>query len=207
MPLKKDKKGITKPRFQGLECEGDNVLPTKFEEDKFRSSYGKIMNIKKLDEVISSINGWCMKYGLFGLNGTSVGSTVFWKDNSFVGFGGEAQPQLKGNHRFLSKMPGVGSRLEMLKELAQREKQAEIFPEAEVDFFIKATAVEGDASSLITYYTLKVHAIERTSSISELNDNDDVGEMLEISKTIRDYHDSIGFPQCVRRIVIWTLYD
>nr|GEW43371.1 ribosome biogenesis protein NOP53-like [Tanacetum cinerariifolium] len=79
-------------------------------------------------------------------------------------------------------MPGVGSRLEMLKELAQREKQAEIFPEAEVEFFIKATAVEGDASSLITYYTLKVHAIERTSSMSELNDNDDV--VNRISKTM-----------------------
>ena len=44
----------------------------------------------------------------------------------------------------------------MLKELAQREKQAGIFPEAEVDLFMKATAVEGDASSLITYYTLRV---------------------------------------------------
>lgn len=26
--------------FQGLVCEGANVLPTKFVEDKFRSSYG-----------------------------------------------------------------------------------------------------------------------------------------------------------------------
>nr|XP_043612759.1 outer envelope protein 80, chloroplastic isoform X2 [Erigeron canadensis] len=53
--------------FQGLVCEGANVLPTKFVEDKFRSSYGKIVNIRRLDEVISSINGWYMERGLFGL--------------------------------------------------------------------------------------------------------------------------------------------
>ncbi|XP_071712134.1 outer envelope protein 80, chloroplastic [Rutidosis leptorrhynchoides] len=53
--------------FQGLVCEGANVLPTKFVEDKFRDSYGKIVNIRRLDEVINSINGWYMERGLFGL--------------------------------------------------------------------------------------------------------------------------------------------
>ncbi|KAI3822874.1 hypothetical protein L1987_10473 [Smallanthus sonchifolius] len=53
--------------FQGLICEGANVLPTKFVEDKFRDGYGKIVNIRRLDEVISSINGWYMERGLFGL--------------------------------------------------------------------------------------------------------------------------------------------
>ncbi|KAJ0714147.1 putative bacterial surface antigen (D15), POTRA domain, surface antigen D15 [Helianthus annuus] len=53
--------------FQGLICEGANVLPTKFVEDKFRDGYGKIVNIRRLDEVINSINGWYMERGLFGL--------------------------------------------------------------------------------------------------------------------------------------------
>ncbi|KAI3688208.1 hypothetical protein L1987_81918 [Smallanthus sonchifolius] len=53
--------------FQGLICEGANVLPTKFIEDKFRDGYGKIVNIRRHDEVISSINGWYMERGLFGL--------------------------------------------------------------------------------------------------------------------------------------------
>lgn len=53
--------------FQGLVCEGANVLPTKFVEDAFRDGYGKIVNIRRLDEVISSINGWYMERGLFGL--------------------------------------------------------------------------------------------------------------------------------------------
>lgn len=48
----------------------------------------------------------------------------------------------------------------MLVELARREKQAGIHPEAEVDLFMKATAIEGEASSLITYYTLRVRYID-----------------------------------------------
>lgn len=53
--------------FQGLVCEGANVLPAKFLEDKFRNGYGKIVNIRHLDEVIKSINGWYTERGLFGL--------------------------------------------------------------------------------------------------------------------------------------------
>ncbi|KAJ0709582.1 putative ABC-type xenobiotic transporter [Helianthus annuus] len=57
---------------------------------------------------------------------------------------------------FSARCQGVGSRLEMLTELARREKEAGIIPEAEVDLFMKATAIEGDESSLITYYTLRI---------------------------------------------------
>ncbi|KAL3850110.1 hypothetical protein ACJIZ3_011992 [Penstemon smallii] len=53
--------------FQGLVCEGANVLPSKFVEDSFRDGYGKVVNIRRLDEVISSINGWYMERGLFGM--------------------------------------------------------------------------------------------------------------------------------------------
>ncbi|KAK4787965.1 hypothetical protein SAY86_019284 [Trapa natans] len=53
--------------FHGLVCEGANVLPSKFVEDAFRDGFGKVVNIRKLDEVINSINGWYMERGLFGL--------------------------------------------------------------------------------------------------------------------------------------------
>lgn len=53
--------------FHGLVCEGASVLPTKFLQDAFRGGYGKVVNIKHLDEVISSINGWYMERGLFGM--------------------------------------------------------------------------------------------------------------------------------------------
>lgn len=50
----------------------------------------------------------------------------------------------------------VDDTVELLTELARREKEAGIFPEPEVDLFMKATAVEGVESSLITDYTLRV---------------------------------------------------
>lgn len=53
--------------FRGLVCEGANVLPSKFIEDSLRDGYGKVVNIRRLDEVIESINGWYMERGLFGM--------------------------------------------------------------------------------------------------------------------------------------------
>ncbi|KAL1817264.1 hypothetical protein DCAR_0521687 [Daucus carota subsp. sativus] len=53
--------------FRGLVCEGANALPSKFVEDAFRGGYGKIVNIRRLNDVIDSINGWYMDRGLFGL--------------------------------------------------------------------------------------------------------------------------------------------
>ncbi|KAI6671873.1 hypothetical protein NL676_006758 [Syzygium grande] len=57
---------------------------------------------------------------------------------------------------FSARCQGVGTRYELLSELAKREKDAGIFPEPEVDLFMKATAIEGVESSLMTDYTLKV---------------------------------------------------
>ncbi|KAH8522868.1 hypothetical protein H0E87_003495 [Populus deltoides] len=53
--------------FHGLVCEGASVLPTKFIQDAFCGGYGKVVNIKHLDEVINSINDWYMERGLFGM--------------------------------------------------------------------------------------------------------------------------------------------
>ncbi|KAH1108869.1 hypothetical protein J1N35_012637 [Gossypium stocksii] len=53
--------------LRGLVCEGANVLPSKFLENAFRDGHGKVVNLKCLDQVISSINGWYMDRGLFGL--------------------------------------------------------------------------------------------------------------------------------------------
>nr|GFB14647.1 ABC transporter G family member 35-like [Tanacetum cinerariifolium] len=61
---------------------------------------------------------------------------------------------------FSARCQGIGSRLDMLQELAKREKEAGIHPEAEVDLFMKATAIEGDRSSLITYYTLRILGLD-----------------------------------------------
>nr|DAD44608.1 TPA_asm: hypothetical protein HUJ06_002838 [Nelumbo nucifera] len=54
----------------------------------------------------------------------------------------------------------MGRITDLLSELARREKDAGIFPEAEVDLFMKATAIEGIESSLITDYTLKILGLD-----------------------------------------------
>lgn len=46
--------------------------------------------------------------------------------------------------------------IDLLSELVRREKDAGIFPEPEVDLYMKSIAVGNVKSSLITDYTLKV---------------------------------------------------
>ncbi|XP_050884047.1 outer envelope protein 80, chloroplastic [Lathyrus oleraceus] len=53
--------------FQGLVCEGANVIPAKFLENSFRNGHGKVINLRRLDETISSINDWYMERGLFAM--------------------------------------------------------------------------------------------------------------------------------------------
>ncbi|KAJ9179246.1 hypothetical protein P3X46_011056 [Hevea brasiliensis] len=61
---------------------------------------------------------------------------------------------------FSARCQGVGTRHDLLSELARREKEAGIFPEAEVDLFMKATAMKGAESNLFTDYTLKLLGLD-----------------------------------------------
>ncbi|KAJ4832176.1 hypothetical protein Tsubulata_008993 [Turnera subulata] len=56
---------------------------------------------------------------------------------------------------FSGRCLGVGSRYELLVELSRREKEAGIKPDPVIDAFMKATAVAGQETSLITEYVLK----------------------------------------------------
>ncbi|RID54698.1 hypothetical protein BRARA_G02000 [Brassica rapa] len=61
---------------------------------------------------------------------------------------------------FSARCQGVGTRYDLLNELARREKDAGIFPEADVDLFMKASAAQGVKSSLVTDYTLKILGLD-----------------------------------------------
>ncbi|KAM1965448.1 hypothetical protein ACFX15_045785 [Malus domestica] len=61
---------------------------------------------------------------------------------------------------FSARCQGVGTRYELLCELARREKDAGIFPEVDVDLFMKATSMGGVESSLITDYTLRILGLD-----------------------------------------------
>lgn len=60
---------------------------------------------------------------------------------------------------FSGRCLGVGTRYEMLVEASRREKQEGIKPDPEIDAFMKATAVAGQKTSLITDYVLKVNLL------------------------------------------------
>lgn len=59
---------------------------------------------------------------------------------------------------FSGRCLGVGTRYELLAELSRREKEAGIKPDPEIDAFMKATAVAGQKTSLVTDYVLKVYS-------------------------------------------------
>lgn len=60
---------------------------------------------------------------------------------------------------FSGRCLGVGTRYEMLVELSNREREAGIKPDPEIDAFMKATAMSGQKTSLVTDYILKVHRL------------------------------------------------
>ncbi|KAK6144258.1 hypothetical protein DH2020_021078 [Rehmannia glutinosa] len=66
---------------------------------------------------------------------------------------------------FSGRCLGVGTRYDMLAELSRREKEAGIKPDPEIDAFMKATAVVGLETSLITDYVLKILGLDICADI------------------------------------------
>ncbi|XP_012076649.3 pleiotropic drug resistance protein 1 [Jatropha curcas] len=61
---------------------------------------------------------------------------------------------------FSARCQGVGTRYEMLAELARREKAANIKPDPDIDIYMKAAALEGQDRNLVTDYILKILGLE-----------------------------------------------
>lgn len=61
---------------------------------------------------------------------------------------------------FSGRCQGVGTRYDKLVELSRREKQAGIKPDPDIDVFMKAIAVEGQETSLVTDYILKILGLD-----------------------------------------------
>ncbi|KAL1819090.1 hypothetical protein ACET3Z_013959 [Daucus carota] len=66
---------------------------------------------------------------------------------------------------FSGRCLGVGTRYDLLSELTRREKDAGIKPDAEIDAFMKATAMSGQHSSLVTDYVLKILGLDICADI------------------------------------------
>ncbi|XP_047094974.1 ABC transporter G family member 48-like [Lolium rigidum] len=61
---------------------------------------------------------------------------------------------------FSRRCLGIGARYDMLVELARRERAAGIKPDPEIDAYMKATAVQGKQTNIITDLTLKVLGLD-----------------------------------------------
>ncbi|CAO2188184.1 unnamed protein product [Urochloa humidicola] len=61
---------------------------------------------------------------------------------------------------FSARCQGVGSRFDMLTELLRREKAANIKPDADIDAFMKASAMGGQEANVVTDYILKILGLE-----------------------------------------------
>ncbi|KAJ3670858.1 hypothetical protein LUZ60_008284 [Juncus effusus] len=61
---------------------------------------------------------------------------------------------------FSARCQGVGSRYDMLTELSRREKAMNIKPDRDIDVFMKAAAMEGQAASVATDYVLKILGLD-----------------------------------------------
>ncbi|KAM0864568.1 hypothetical protein ACQ4PT_043847 [Festuca glaucescens] len=61
---------------------------------------------------------------------------------------------------FSRRCLGVGARYDMLAELAKRERDAGIKPDPAIDAYMKATAVQGQETNIVTDLTLKVLGLD-----------------------------------------------
>nr|DAD28757.1 TPA_asm: hypothetical protein HUJ06_030225 [Nelumbo nucifera] len=66
---------------------------------------------------------------------------------------------------FSGRCLGVGTRYDMLAELSRREKESGIKPDPEIDAFMKATAMAGQETSLVTDYVLKILGLDICADI------------------------------------------
>ncbi|XP_058191654.1 pleiotropic drug resistance protein 3-like isoform X2 [Rhododendron vialii] len=61
---------------------------------------------------------------------------------------------------FSARCQGVGSRSEIMNEVSRREKQAGVFPDPDVDTYMKAISAEGQRNTLQTDYILKILGLD-----------------------------------------------
>ncbi|TJX46365.1 ATP-binding cassette domain-containing protein, partial [Soehngenia saccharolytica] len=61
---------------------------------------------------------------------------------------------------YAARFQGVGSRYDILTELSRREREQDIKPDPDIDIFMKATSIEGQRTSMMTDYYLKILGLD-----------------------------------------------
>nr|XP_024391802.1 ABC transporter G family member 36-like isoform X3 [Physcomitrium patens] len=66
---------------------------------------------------------------------------------------------------FSAKCQGIGTRYELLEEVTRREKEAGIYPEADVDAYMKMSALQGHQHNVGVDYTLRMLGLDVCADI------------------------------------------
>ncbi|KAK9022549.1 hypothetical protein V6N11_002802 [Hibiscus sabdariffa] len=95
-------------------------------------------------------------------NGHEMNDFVAQRTAAYIGQNDLHIPELtvRETIAFSARCQGVGPRYEMLAELARREKAANIKPDPDIDVFMKAASIEGQETSVITDYIIKILGLE-----------------------------------------------
>ncbi|KAG6550310.1 hypothetical protein Mapa_008271 [Marchantia paleacea] len=120
----------------------------------------------KLDDASLKVSG------IVTYNGHELNEFVPQKTSAYISQHDFHVPEMtvRETFNYSAKSQGVGSRYEILTELLRREKELGIQPDLDVDFYMKATAMQDLASSVITEYTMKILSLEICSDIMIGND-------------------------------------
>ncbi|MBA0690282.1 hypothetical protein Goari_007970, partial [Gossypium aridum] len=71
-----------------------------------------------------------------------------------------AEMTVRETLEFAGRCQGVGSKYDMLVELARREKNAGIKPDEDLDIFMKSLALGGNKTSLVVEYIMKILGLD-----------------------------------------------
>ncbi|KAL3675440.1 hypothetical protein R1sor_025388 [Riccia sorocarpa] len=100
-------------------------------------------------------------------NGHNMSEFVAQKTSAYITQEDVHMPEMTVRETLMysAKSQGVGTRYELLTELLKREEELGIYPDVDIDFYLKATALQDIASSIVTEYTMKILGLEVCSDI------------------------------------------
>ncbi|KAJ9188710.1 hypothetical protein P3X46_000079 [Hevea brasiliensis] len=153
-------------RFENLLVEGDAIVGTRALPTLLNSTlnavegvlriFGLSQSKKRVVKILGEVNGMVKPSGVT-FCGHEFSEFVPQRTCAYI-----SQHDLhcgkmtvRETLDFLGRCSGVGTRYEMLLELSRREKEAGIKPDPEIEVFMKAAAVAGQETSLVTDYVLK----------------------------------------------------
>ncbi|XP_025606422.1 pleiotropic drug resistance protein 1 [Arachis hypogaea] len=107
------------------------------------------------------------KSGRVTYNGHGVEEFVAQRSSAYIGQHDNhiGEMTVRETLAFSARCQGVGHNYEMLIELLRREKEAKIKPDTDVDAYMKAAALEGQQTSVVTDYILKILGLEVCADI------------------------------------------